>query len=1472
MTGVTAGAEVIVMSDGATIGTAVATSDSVVVESDAATTLDDGAHDITAIQVVNGGQSLESEALPITIDTVAPAPLDSTAPDTAQILTLYSFDADSPDEGSTGVTYSLVNPPDGMTIDAATGLVSWTPTAEQAEPVQFEIQVSDLAGNVTSQTVELTVLGVIPAYPDQYTIAEDDTLVVDAAGGVLANDGNQTSGTLSSTVVSQPTHGTLNLATDGSFTYTPDSNYFGTDSFTYMATDGVDNTNIAKVTFQITAVNDPAVPVSDQYTATEDVTLNVDAQNGLLANDTDVDGDSLTAALVDSTSHGTIDVNADGSFTYVPDANYNGTDSFTYAVDDGTSTSSPTTVTIAIEAVNNAPTAVADSYTVDEDTTLTVSIAEGVLANDTDVESDTLTAAITTTSAHGTVTLAADGSFVYVPNADYFGTDSFTYTASDGVHQSTAATVAITVAAQADPPAAVDDSATAGNDGSATVIDVLANDSSAPDATQSLSIVAVTQGSSGGTVAFTADSIAYTAPVGFVGTDTFSYTITDTDQLQSTATVSVSVAQSASSSLSGYVFVDLNLNGHRDTGETGVPGVQIAFDGADLSGSDINRILMTNDDGYYRFSDLPAGTYQIQERQPTAMADGGEETTVDGAGVDNDLISNIVLEAGQDATGNNFAERGLYGEFILVKWFFASSLTGSPMLRETIAWGEEQAGNTDLAQMIRDGSMESEGPPNANPVATGDTYSVDQDSTLSVTVENGVLQNDTDADGDPLTASVVTGTTHGTLSLSADGAFTYTPESGYTGTDSFTYQANDGSALSDAATVSITVNAVNHAPVGAADSYSVAPATLLDVSASQGVLANDQDVDGDTLTVSLVSDVSHGTLSLGSDGAFTYTAEDGFVGTDAFSYQVSDTAGSTDTATVSIVVQVVNNAPVSQADSYTLSEDGSIVTSAETGVLINDSDADSDLLTATLVSDVSHGALTFNSDGSFTYTPAANFNGTDTFSYMANDGVDDSAETLVTMTVEAVDDPVVVSDDSYTVDAGTQLDVAAAQGVLANDTDVDGDTLSVQLVSDVTHGTLSLSTDGSFTYVADDGFVGTDLFTYQVDDGTSVSDSATVSIVVKEVNQTPSGVADSYTMDEDGSLVTTTETGVLANDTDADSDPLTATLISDVSHGELSLSADGSFSYTPDANYNGTDSFSYVANDGHDDSSETVVTITINPVDDPVVVVDDTYTVTTFTELSVTSGEGVLATDEDVDGDTLSVSLDTDVANGTLVLNTDGSFSYTSDEGFVGTDSFTYTVNDGTADYGPATVSITVLAEDLVQYRMEVTTIDGTPVTTVTQGDSFLVNVYVEDLRSAPDGVFAGFLDILFDSSAVSINGDITFGDNYQNGKQYDVTTPGLIDEIGAFSTSFSPIGAGEFLLVSIPMQADAVGSVVLNADTADEAVDATLLYNYGADVPTDQLRLIDASIEILAAAGEGESAGGGYTDAADAVFTQLGS
>src|SRR5947209_4450134 len=267
--------------------------------------------------------------------------------------------------------------------------------------------------------------------------------------------------------------------------------------------------------------------------------------------------------------------------------------------------------------------------------------------------------------------------------------------------------------------------------------------------------------------------------------------------------------------------------------------------------------------------------------------------------------------------------------------------------------------------------------------------------------------------------------------INPDNTVKYTPAANYNGSDSFTYTVSDGNGGTATGMVTVTVTSVNDAPVAHADSATVAEDGTVDVA----VLGNDTDAEGDTLTVTAVTQGAHGSVTINPDKTVKYTPEANYNGSDSFTYNVSDGNGGTATATVTVTITAVNDAPVANADSATVAEDGTV----NVAVLGNDTDADGDTLSVTAVTQGAHGAVVINPDKTLKYPPPANYNGSDSFTYNISDGNGGTATATVTVTITAVNDAPAANADAATVAEDGTVNVA----VLGNDTDADGDTLSV---------------------------------------------------------------------------------------------------------------------------------------------------------------------------------------------------------------------------------------------------------------------------------------------------------------------------------------------------------------------------------------------------------------------------------------------
>jgi VCBS repeat-containing protein len=458
-------------------------------------------------------------------------------------------------------------------------------------------------------------------------------------------------------------------------------------------------------------------------------------------------------------------------------------------------------------------------------------------------------------------------------------------------------------------------------------------------------------------------------------------------------------------------------------------------------------------------------------------------------------------------------------------------------------------------------------------------------------------------------------------------------------------------------------------------------------STTIAVTTNDTDADGtvDTTTVVITRQPTAGTATVNANGTVTYASNGSEVRTDSFGYKVKDNVGAlSNEAAVSITITAVNDAPVAVNDAVTVAEGGTTTVAVTT----NDTDADGTVDTTTVVitRQPTAGTATVNANGSITYANNGSEARTDGFAYKVKDNTGAlSNEATVSITVSPVNDAPVATNDAYTV-AGNGLLTVNAPGLLANDSDPEGNALTITAATAPQHGTLSPFSNGAFTYRPNAGYAGPDSFTYTVSDATA-STQATVNITVTAtLNQAPIGVADSYTVTEDG-ILTVNAPGILGNDTDPDGQALAVSAGTATSHGSFTLNTDGSFNYTPAPNFNGTDSFTYQASDGAASTALTTVTITVTAVNDAPTAANDTIPIAkdSYAAFSLTNRSF------DVDGDTLTGTLVTSTQHGTLVFFGDQlAFTYQPTTGYTGQDSFSYKVNDGKVDSATATVTLNV--------------------------------------------------------------------------------------------------------------------------------------------------------------------------------------
>jgi len=546
-----------------------------------------------------------------------------------------------------------------------------------------------------------------------------------------------------------------------------------------------------------------------------------------------------------------------------------------------------------------------------------------------------------------------------------------------------------------------------------------------------------------------------------------------------------------------------------------------------------------------------------------------------------------------------------------------------------------------------------------------------------------------DRDGDSLTFQIVDYPTHGTLNGTPP-VVTYTPNPGYQGSDKFTFKVNDGKLDSNVAIVSISVIKVhggNHTPVAQNQSVSTNEATPKAIT----LLATDSDED--TLTYQVIVQPAQGTLS-GSPPSVTYTPSSGYRGPDSFTFKANDGKVDSNTATVSITVVPMNHAPVAQNQNVSMDE------GTAKAISLSATDSDGDTLTYVVVSQPAHGGLSGTAPN-VTYTPISGYHGPDNFTFKVSDGKADSNIAIVSITILAVNHAPAAQNQTVTTDEGT------AKGIALLATDSDGDTLTYQVISPPGHGTLSGSPP-SVTFTPSSGYRGPDSFTFKANDGKVDSNVAAVSVTVLAVNHASVAQNQSVSTEEGVAKAIT----LMA--TDSDGDPLTYQVVFQPSNGTLSGTPPG-ITYTPNARYQGSDSFTFSAYDGQAYSNAAMVSITVTPAEN---------------RLSITfpqDGGTIQRPDIRVEGKIVSTGGETGVVVNGILANVYGDTFVANHVPLVeGTNTITATATDGQGNRATITVTVNVVpAKDYIRMRASSEVGIGPFETTLTLDSSL-------DLANAP--------------------------------------------------------------------------------------------------------------------------------------------
>ena len=1114
-----------------------------------------GTPDTFAYRLAPGG-STATVSVTITCVDDAPVAVDDTRmvveDSGATAIDVLGNDTDV-DAGELSVR-SVTQPDDGTVVITGSGTgLTYAPDADfcttGGSTDDFTYTLS--GGSTAMVSVTVTCVDDAPvAVDDARTVGEDSGATAVAP---LGNDTDVDGGPKTVVSVTQPADGTVVITGGGTgLTYSPDANFCttggSTDDFTYTLNGGA----TATVSVTVTCVDDAPVAVDDARTVGEDSGATAVAP---LGNDTDVDGGPKTVVSVTQPADGTVAITGGGTgVTYAPDADFcttgGSTDTFTYTLDGG----STATVSVTVTCVDDAPVAVADSATVLVDAPAT---AIGVLGNDTDVDGGPKTVASVTQPANGTVVITGGGTgLTYRPTAGYCNSDpggapdTFTYTLNGG----SIATVSITVTCDV-PPVAVDDTATVLEDSGASAIDVLANDTNpdgGPKRVASVTqpadgTVVVTGGGTGLTYAPDLDYCSASGPA-----DTFTYqlnggssaTVSVTVTCDNDAPVAVDDARTVVEDSSASAVDVLGNDTDVDGGPKSVASVIQPANGTVVITGGGTGVTYVPDADYcnapgggvpdaapdtftYTLNGGSTGTVRVTvtcvDDRPVAVADSA--TTAEDTAVDVDVLGNetdvdggprSVASVTQPADGTVTITGGGTG----VRYTPAANFCSSAA--DTFTYVVN--GGTSATVSVTVTCVDDD------PVAVADSATVRVDAPATAI---DVLVNDTDVDGGPKTVASVTQPANGTVVITGGGTgVTYEPAAGYCNSDpggapdTFTYTLNGGGS----ATVSMTVTC-DVPPVAVDDAATVqedAAASAIDV------LANDTNPDGGPKRVVSVSDPANGTTTF-SDTGVTYAPDADYCTTggavDTFTYAVNGGA----TATVSVTVTCVDDAPVAVADARTVLEDSGATAVAPLG---NDTDVDAGPRSILSVTQPANGTVVITGGGTeLTYAPKTNFctapGAVDTFTYTLNGG----STATVRMTVTCVNDVPVADDEAVTGAIGnttligndptdpaptvTHISRTVTADLLDGDVDVDGPGPLV-----VTAGTFLTNDGGSVVLEADGDFVYTpaaatsctdtsDFFDYTVSDGAAVpaTDTGRVTITLTDcvwyVSNTADGVGTS---------------------------------------------------------------------------------------------------------------------------------------------------------------------------------------------------------------------------------------------------------------------------------------------------------------------------------------------------------------------------
>ncbi len=1222
-------------------------------------------------------------------------------------------------------TTPIKAPSHGTITILPNGNYTYTPAAGFVGKDSIRYVICNAAALCDTAWLMIQVINPNPAINDA-PIANDDVAQTQkntpVNGKVTNNDLDPDGDPLTASVVTQPANGTLVLNPDGTYTYTPNPNFTGKDKFQYQVCDAQGACDTACVVITITPDINGAV--NDKPNAQDDAAITQMGKpvtSSLRPNDSDPNGNALTYTTTPVTppTNGTVSISTGGNYTYTPAPGFYGTDKFRYRVCDNGAPSLCDTATVYITVMPNSPDAQNDINI----TFVNKPVSGNVLTNDSNNGLPmTANPVLTVPASNGVLTLTANGTYTYQPALNFVGKDSAQYVVCNVASRCDTAWIYVTVIS---PSLTTNNPPIAQNDNAQTLMNQpvpgkVTNNDIDPDG-DPLTATLLGQPSNGGVIMNPDGTYTYQPDPGFVGTDKFCYKVCDSKNACDSACVTVTVspdlngnANDKPNAQDDAVLTKVNtpVSGSMKPNDSDPNGNTLTYTTTPVS-APTNGTVTISSNGNYVYT--PANNYAGTDKFTYKVCDNGVPSLCDTATVyititpaKIDAVNDIAnTPKNTSVSGNVQTNDDPQGQPVITgiisgdapkhgvvtinpngsyTYTPTTGYVGKDSVRYVMCVNEIPLTKCDTAYIYFN-VIDTPTTQNDKPIASNDVATTPQ----GTPVKGNVLGNDQDPDGDPLTASVCANPSNGTLVLSPNGNYTYTPIAGFVGKDTFKYKVcdNGNPVKCDTGTVEIEVKAIvppagtNIAPQANDDAL----ITKMDTPKSGNVGTNDIEPNaGQVLTFTQLTSPPNGTLVFNNTtGAYTFSPSPGFVGNTSFKYKVCDNGNPVKCDSATVMITVLTGDKITKPLAIN-DINVTFVNVPVAGNALTNDEANGNTVTTTLVSGANgtpkHGAITLLPNGEYFYTPATGFIGKDSVQYsLCNNLIPvecDLAWIYVTIapypSPTENDKPIAMPDVAVT-DKGKPV----SGNVLGNDIDPDGNPLTVSVVNNPTNGTLVLNPNGTFTYTPNPTFVGTDVFKYKVcDNGVPAKcDTATVTIKVLPIDPTVNPL-DNKKPTANDDLVTTQDgkpvTGSAApNDSDPDlGQTLTFTATSSPTNGSVTMLPDGTFSYVPVPGFVGTDSFTYqVCDNGNPVKCDSAtVIIKIDPSSTKPDAVDDINITQTGKPTT-----GNVLTNDNLNGSPVTVAVTTPPTNGTIVINpTTGAYTYTPTPGFVGKDSVQYKI------------------------------------------------------------------------------------------------------------------------------------------------------------------------------------------------------